>query len=390
MLNFGNADRERNAADRSAPIVVIAPDSFKGSLDASAVAAAMAEGIKRVRPDAQVRVCPMADGGEGTLNAVAGAGARLLTIDVQGAAGAQRSAAVGLLPDGSALIESAEIVGLTDPAGTSVPVLERSTTGVGEAIRHVLDLGVTTIYLALGGSSTNDGGAGLLVALGARLLDAEGNEVRPVPAQLSRVATVDIGRLDERLRHAVLIGMSDVKSPLTGRTGATYIFGPQKGVTPEQLETTDQCLARFADAVERAFDRTAREQPGAGAAGGLGFALYMLGANLEPGGEVVARKIGLDRALQGADWLLTGEGRSDGQTLSGKAPFIAARLAQAASVPATLLSGSVDPFSLVDLNGHFHGCFSIAPGPIALEDAMQNTAAYLANQAEQLARLMLA
>jgi glycerate kinase len=387
MLNRNKQDR---TSDRIAPIVVIAPDSFKGSLDARAVAAAMANGIKRACPAAQVRVCPMADGGEGTLSAVAGVGGRLITIDVQGAGGTPGSAAIGLLPDGSALIESAEIVGLTDPAGTSVPVLERSTIGVGEAIRHVLDLGVKTIYLALGGSSTNDGGAGLLVALGARLRDAQGNEVRPVPAQLPKVVTVDISGLDKRLKDVALIGMSDVKSPLAGPQGATTIFGPQKGVRPDQLETIDQSLVTFADAVERAFDRAAREHPGAGAAGGLGFALYMLGAHLEPGGEVVARKVGLDRALQGADWLLTGEGRSDGQTLSGKAPFVASKLANAAGVPATLLSGSINPHSLGDLSGHFHGCFSIVPGPIALEDAMQNTAAYLTNQAEQIARLMLA
>jgi len=386
MLNHSNHDR---TVERTAPIVVIAPDSFKGSLDASAVAAAIADGIRRARPDAQVRICPMADGGEGTLSAVAGAGGRVLTISVQGAGGALRSAAIGLLPDGSALIESAEIVGLTDPAGTNTPVLERSTTGVGDAIRHVLDLGVKTIYLALGGSSTNDGGAGLLVALGVRLLDAQGHEVEPVPAQLSRVATVDIGALDRRLTDVVLVGMSDVKSPLAGRTGATFVFGPQKGVEPRQLEATDQALVTFADAVERGFDRTARERPGAGAAGGLGFALYMLGADLEPGGEVVARKVGLDRALQGADWLLTGEGRSDSQTLSGKAPFVAASFAHAAGVPTTLLSGSIDPHSLRDLNGHFHGCFSIVPGPVALDDAMRNCASYLANQAEQVARLML-
>jgi glycerate kinase len=387
MLKRNKQDR---SFDRIAPIVVIAPDSFKGSLDAPAVAAAMSDGIKRVCPEAQIRICPMADGGEGTLSAVAGVGGRLIAIDVQGAAGTIRSAAIALLPDGSALIESAEIVGLTDASGTSVTVLERSTTGVGEAIRQVLDLGVKTIYLALGGSSTNDGGAGLLVALGARLLDAQGNEVRPVPAQLPQVVTIDIRGLDKRLGDVALIGMSDVKSPLTGPNGATYIFGPQKGVEPDQLEAIDRSLVTFADAVERAFNRTVREEPGAGAAGGLGFALYILGAHLEPGGEVVARKVGLDRALQGADWLLTGEGRSDGQTLSGKAPFVASKLADAAGIPTTLLSGSIDPHSLSDLSGHFHGCFSIVPGPIALEDAMQNTAAYLTNQTEQIARLMLA
>ena len=181
--------------------------------------------------------------------------------------------------------------------------------------------------------------------------------------------------------------MSDVDNPLTGEHGATAVFGPQKGVKPDQLVAIDAALARFADLLEAALGRTARNLPGAGAAGGLGFALHMLGAQFEPGAETVAREIGLDAALVGADWLITGEGRSDVQTLHGKAPFIACRHARSADVPATLLSGGVDSAALPRLSEYFSGCFSPAPGPITLEFAIRDAARLLADEAEQLTRL---
>ncbi|WP_028224818.1 glycerate kinase [Paraburkholderia ferrariae] len=370
-----------------APVVVIAPDSFKGSLSADGVAAAIAEGIRRARPDAQIRTCPMADGGEGTLDAMLSVGGERRVMTVRGAAGPTRDAAVGILHDGSAIVETAEIVGITDPVGMSVPVAERSTLGMGEAIRALLDEGVRRFYVALGGSSTNDGGAGLLAGLGVRLFDVDGEALAPTPEALARVARVDVSALDARLAEASFIGMSDVDNPLTGEHGATAVFGPQKGVTPEQVAPIDAALARFADLIETALERRVRDEAGSGAAGGLGFALRMLGASFEPGAEVVARQIGLDAALADANWLITGEGRSDVQTLHGKAPFIACRHAQAARVPATLLSGAVDPAALPRLSEHFSGCFSPAPGPITLDTAIRDAAKLLANEAEQLTRL---
>jgi glycerate kinase len=371
----------------SAPVVVIAPDSFKGSLSAEQVAQAIATGITRARPDATVRICPMADGGEGTLDAMLTGGGERRVLTVRGAAGPVREAATGLLADGSAIVETAEIVGITDPVGMGVPVEARSSRGMGEAIRALLDAGVRRFFVALGGSSTNDGGAGLLAGLGLRLFDAENRELEPTPEQLARVARVDVSQLDARLADASFVGMSDVDNPLTGEHGATAVFGPQKGVQPEQIAVVDAALARFADLLEPALQRTARNLPGAGAAGGLGFALHMLGAQFEPGAETVARLIGLDAALAGADWLITGEGRSDVQTLHGKAPFIACGHARAAGVPATLLSGAVDSAALPRLSEHFSGCFSPAPGPITLEVAIRDAARLLANEAEQLTRL---
>ena len=371
----------------SAPVVVIAPDSFKGSLGAEQVAQAIASGVARARPDVIVRICPMADGGEGTLDAMLTGGGERRVLSVRGAAGPMREAATGLTGDGSAIVETAEIVGITDPVGMGVPVEARSSRGMGEAIRALLDLGVRRFFVALGGSSTNDGGAGLLAGLGMKLFDAQGEELEPTPEQLTRLARIDVSQLDARLADTTFVGMSDVDNPLTGEHGATAIFGPQKGVKPEQITSVDAALARFADLLEPALQRTARNLPGAGAAGGLGFALHMLGAQFEPGAETVARQIGLDVALEGADWLITGEGRSDVQTLHGKAPFIACAHARALGVPATLLSGAVDSSALPRLAEHFSGCFSPAPGPITLEVAIRDAAQLLANEAEQLTRL---
>lgn len=371
----------------SAPVVVIAPDSFKGSLSAAQVADAIASGIRRARPDAVVRCCPMADGGEGTLDAMLAGGGTRRTMRVAGASLAARDASLGVIDARTAIVETAEIVGITDPVGMSVPVDSRSTRGMGDAIRQLLDDGVRRFYVALGGSSTNDAGAGLLAGLGLRCLDATGQPVEPVPARLAEIVRIDASGLDPRVAEAEFIGMSDVDNPLTGAHGATAVFGPQKGVTPEQVATLDAALGHFADLFEAALDRRGRDLPGAGAAGGLGFALHMLGARFEAGAEVVARQVELDAALAGADWLITGEGRSDVQTLHGKAPFIACRHAQAAGVPASLLSGAVDPAALPRLSEHFSGCFSPAPGPITLDVAIRDAVNLLANEAEQLTRL---
>jgi glycerate 2-kinase len=369
------------------PVVVIAPDSFKGSLSAQGVAQAIAAGVVRVRPDAIVRLCPMADGGEGTLDAMLARGGERRTVRVRGASGLDRAAGVGLLPDGSAIVETAEIVGITDEVAMRERVQARSTRGMGEAIRLLLDEGVRRFFVALGGSSTNDGGAGLLVGLGLTLFDDQGRELEPTPDGLARLARVDASGLDKRLASASFVGMSDVDNPLTGEHGATAIFGPQKGVPAASIEEIDGVLGRFAALLEAALGRSARDLPGSGAAGGLGFALRMLGADFEPGAEVVAAQLGLDAALDGANWLITGEGRSDIQTLHGKAPFVACRHARAAGVSATLLSGAIDPAALERLSDHFCGCFSPAPGPITLEVAIREAARLLANEAEQLTRL---
>jgi len=371
------------------PIVVVAPDSFKGSLAAPAICAAIARGLHRVWPDAEVRACPMADGGEGTLDAVLSRGGERKSHGVTGAAGKQRAAAYGIVdaPEGStAIIEAAEVVGITDPDGMAVDVTARSTTGVGELIRALLDAGVRRFMIGVGGSSTNDGGSGMLVALGLRIADASGQAVAPTPAGLAHAARADASGLDRRLSESAITIMSDVNNPLCGERGATAVFGPQKGVRPGDITTLDATLAHYAALVEQAVGRKVAQLPGAGAAGGLGFALQLAGASFRSGAEVVADLIGLDGALDGATWAFTGEGRTDRQTLLRKAPFVVAERARAAGVPITLISGAVDAAALPELAKVFSGCFALPSGPMSLAECIAGADGLLADRAEQIAR----
>jgi len=333
----------------------------------------------------------MADGGEGTLDAVLSRGGRRGTRRVEGASGAALDAAFGLIEDdATAVIEIAKVVGLTDARGTAAQVERRSTRGLGELMRQLLDAGVRTFMVGLGGSSTNDAGAGFLSALGLKLLDAKGREVEPTPAGFASLAHIDASALDLRLAETRITIMSDVNNPLCGERGATAIFGPQKGVQRDDVAKIDAALARFAKLAERAVGRSAKDRPGAGAAGGLGFALQLLGGEMRSGADVVAELLGLDAALDGADWLITGEGRTDRQTLLGKAPLVAARHAAAKAVPVTLISGSIDREALPELATHFTSCHSLTFGPTTLEDCLAKAEAMLADSAEQLARLFQA
>jgi glycerate kinase len=369
----------------AAPVIVIAPDSFKGSLTARQVADAISRGILQAIPDARLQVCPIADGGEGTLDAMLHAGGNTQMIKLRDASGRLREAPVAILPNGTAVIESAEIVGLTDTHATALPVGKRSTEGIGDAIRVLLDQGVRSFLIALGGSSTNDGGAGMLCALGLKLYDAAGVLLPPGPVALQKLARIDSSGLDSRLTASAIIGMSDVDNPLCGEHGATAVFGPQKGVETDQVAILDRALAHFAELLESTTGRQAANVAGAGAAGGLGYALLMLGAQLKSGAETVCSHIGLDTYLQDADWLITGEGRSDTQTLHGKAPFVAAQHARSFGVDSFLLSGAIDAQALPALRQHFTGCFSIVLGPVSLEQAIAQADRLLQASAEQIA-----
>jgi glycerate kinase len=371
------------------PVVVIAPDSFKGSLSAPAICAAVARGLSRVWPDVEIRACPMADGGEGTLDAVLSRGGKRKTRNVTGAGGKPRNAAYGIVAGrkgATAIIEAAEIVGITDPDGMAVDVGARTTTGVGEMIRALLDEGLRRFMIGVGGSSTNDGGAGMLSALGLRLTDDSGKPVAPTPQGLASAARADAAGLDRRLSESAITIMSDVNNPLCGERGATAVFGPQKGVRAADVQALDATLARYGTLVESAIGRSVAQLPGAGAAGGLGFALQLAGASFRSGAEVVADLIGLDAALDGATWAFTGEGRTDRQTLLRKAPFVVAEHARAAGVPITLISGAVDAASLPDLSKVFSGCFALPSGPMSLADCIAGADALLADRAEQIAR----
>jgi len=374
------------------PAVVLAPDSFKGSLSAPAAAEAMARGLRRVWSEIDVRLLPMADGGEGTLDAVlAASGGERRLVEVSGADRRPIEAAWGLLQrEGSAVavLEAAQVVGLT--LASAAAVADRTTLGLGELVRHCLDQGIRRFMIGVGGSSSNDGGCGVLAALGARLLNAGGREVAATPAGLADLARVDFSGLDARIRAAEITLMSDVQNPLCGPGGATAVFGPQKGVEPAQVALFDARLRRFAELCDAWRGEAVAARAGAGAAGGLGYVFQLLGAQNRSGAEVVCELSGLDAALVGADWVITGEGRSDAQTALGKVPWVVAQHARRAGVAVTLVSGSVAEADLTRLSGHFDGCFAIAPRPMPLEEAMAKAAALLADRTEQLARLAAA
>jgi glycerate kinase len=317
---------------------------------------------------------------------------------VHGAAGDARSASYGVLErDGvrTAVVEVAQIVGITDADGMRVPVAQRSTRGVGELLRALLDDGIARFMIGLGGSSTNDAGAGVLHALGVRFLDDRGRVLAPTPRALASLARVDASKLDRRIGSADITIMSDVGNPLCGPLGATAIFGPQKGVHADDREAIDATLGDVARHAEQAL-RPSRDgdavalRAGAGAAGGLGFALQLLGGRFASGAEVVAGLIGLDAALRGADWAITGEGRTDAQTLLGKAPFVVATAGARANVPVSLLSGAVDATALPALATTFAGCFALPSGPATLAECVALADRLLADRAEQMVRLFAA
>jgi glycerate kinase len=356
----------------------------------------MARGILRVWPNAEIRSCPLADGGEGTLDALLsglGAAARRQVRTVSGASGKPTPVPYGVFdsPAGpTAILEVARLVGIADPVAMAIPIALRTTRGVGEWLRALLDDGVRHYLIALGGSCTNDGGAGMLEALGMRYFDSTRATVPPSLGTLTTIERVDATGLHPNLAEVELTLLSDVDNPLSGPRGATATFGPQKGVPGEDVATFDAALARFADQVEAALGSHVAESPGAGAAGGLGFALQALGGTSRSGAEFVADVVGLDAALRGADWLITGEGRSDGQTLAGKAPLVAARRARAAGVPATLLSGALSADAVPLLAPHFAGCFALPTSPMTTEASIAGADALLAERTEQLARLWAA
>ncbi|HEV7678150.1 MAG TPA: glycerate kinase [Candidatus Dormibacteraeota bacterium] len=322
--------------------VVCAPNAFKGSLGALEAAAAMAEGVAWAGLGGVGAVqVPVADGGDGTLDVLlrASPGSRVERVVVHGPLGAPVEARLGWLGDGSAVVELAEAAGLRLVAGGALDAMEASTFGVGELIRAALDGGAPRIVVGVGGSASTDGGAGLAVALGARLVDGGGDVLPPGGGALSRLASVDLGRLDARVRSCRIEVAVDVRSPLLGPRGAAAVFGPQKGATAAQVVELERGLACWASAL----GPVPADQPGMGAAGGAAYGFVAVcGATLLPGAALVCDLVGLDAAFDGAVLVLTGEGCLDSSTAEGKAPAEVAGRAAAAGLPCVALAGSVE------------------------------------------------
>ncbi len=372
--------------------IVIAPDSFKESLSAPMVAEAIAAGLRQAAPHVQCVSIPMADGGEGTVEAVlAATGGERRSNQVKDALGRPIQAHWGWLPGKVAIIEMACAAGLEHIAITERDPLRASSFGVGQLIAHALDLGAEQIVLGLGGSATNDAGAGMLQALGLRLLDQHDNELPPGGAALAKLARIDRAKLDPRLKGVQITIASDVNNPLCGPTGASAIFGPQKGATPEQVSTLDAALKHFADKCADVLSHDHRNAPGAGAAGGLGFAAHAwMQARFRPGVEVVAELGGLAQAIQGAQLVITGEGRMDAQTLHGKTPMGVAKIAQAAGVPVVAIVGSLGAGYQALYPTGIIAAFSLVSGPMSLDQACSNAGQLLRDRAQDVLRLWLA
>ncbi|WP_434099843.1 glycerate kinase [Streptomyces viridosporus] len=326
---------------RSARRVLVAADKFKGSLTAVEVAERVTAGLRRVVPDLAVEALPVADGGDGTVAAAVAAGFARREVRVAGPLGDEVTAAYALRGD-TAVVEMAEASGLQRlPAGVFAP-LTASTYGSGELLRAALDAGARTLVFGVGGSATTDGGAGMLAALGARFLKADGEPVAPGGGGLAELASADLSGLDPRLGEVELILASDVDNPLTGPQGAPAVYGPQKGASPEEVERLDAALAHFAKVLEGSVGPRATAyaaSPGAGAAGGIGYGALLLGAAFRPGIEVMLDVLGFAPALERADLVVTGEGSLDRQTLHGKAPAGVAAAARAAGKEVVAVCG---------------------------------------------------
>lgn len=332
-----------DAAVDGARRVLVAADKFKGSLTAVEVAERVTAGLRRVVPDVRVEALPVADGGDGTVAAAVAAGFERREVRVAGPLGDEVTAAYALR-EGTAVVEMAEASGLQRlPEGVLAP-LTSSTHGSGEVLRAALDAGARTIVFGVGGSATTDGGAGMLAALGARFLDADGEPVAPGGGGLAALASADLTGLDPRLADVELVLASDVDNPLTGPKGAPAVYGPQKGASPDDVTALDAALAHFAKVLEQTEGVGARvaeyaASPGAGAAGGIGFGAMLLGARFRPGIEVMLDVLGFAPALERADLVITGEGSLDEQTLHGKAPAGVAAAARAAGKEVVAVCG---------------------------------------------------
>jgi glycerate 2-kinase len=371
--------------------IVIAPDSWKESLTALEVATAIEDGFRQIFPDAEMVKIPMADGGEGTVEAmVAATQGRIVNLRVTGPLGEPVDAFYGLSGDEQqAFIEMAAASGLE-----SVPPARRdpritTSWGTGELIRHALDAGVRHIIIGLGGSATNDGGAGMVQALGAQLLDKQGEPLGFGGDALSQLARIDISQLDKRLAECRIEAACDVTNPLTGEEGATAIFGPQKGATPEMIKQLDNALTHYGQIIERDLDKSVMTLKGGGAAGGMGVALYAFcGADLRQGIEIVTEALALDAAVRDADLVITGEGRIDSQSIHGKVPIGVARVAKRYAIPVIGIAGSLTADVEVVYDHGLDAIFSVIPRICTLDEALENAAENLRMNARNIAAVI--
>lgn len=374
--------------------IVLAPDSFKGSLTSIQAASAMERGIKNVLKDAQIKKVSIADGGEGTVEAIVSMtrGQYVHTI-VEGPLGEKVDAVWGLCTTDkgkTAVIEMAAASGILITPANKRNVRKASTFGTGQLIKAALDTGVQRIIIGIGGSATNDGGAGMAQALGAQFYDKDGKPLNKGGEALSQLHSIDLRDLDPRLKNTEILIASDVKNPLCGPQGCSAVYGPQKGATPQDVEFLDKALENYAAIAKRDVGIDIKNVPGAGAAGGLGAGL-MLFANgkMEPGIELVLKIIGFDEIIKDADLVFTGEGFSDSQTANGKAPVGVASIAKKSDIPVICLSGGISE-DAVKLYSHGIDALGGTPcSPVSLDYCIENAESMLEAATERIMKLVL-
>ena len=372
--------------------IVVAPDSFKGSLSAVEVAKSIEVGIKKVFPRAKVIKVPLADGGEGTVEALVEGvpGSKVIKQEVTGPRGEKVKAFFGILGGGKrAVIEMAAASGLPLVKENKRNPLITTTYGTGELIKAALDYGSQEIIVGIGGSATCDGGAGAVQALGVKLLDREHHQIGFGGGELRRIKEIDLSSLDRRIRKSKIIIASDVANPLCGRRGAAYVYAPQKGATKKMVEELESNLSYYADKILEKLGKKVKTLPGSGAAGGLGAGLIaFLDAKVEPGIELVIQVAKLEEKLKDADLVITAEGKIDAQTAFGKAPLGVAKLAKRHNLPVVAIGGSVsDDAHLLHRRG-IDALFSIIRYPLDLSQAMERARELLIDEIEQVMRLV--
>lgn len=373
------------------PTFVLAPDSFKESMTAKEVCIAMEKGLRKVYPEANYVHVPMSDGGEGTVQSLVDASnGTLFTKQVMGPLGQPVEAKLGILGDGfTGAIEMASASGIHLVTKETKNPLITTTYGTGQLILECLDRGMKQIIIGIGGSATNDGGTGMAEALGAKFLDENGNTLPRGGGSLGQLATIDVSGLDPRLNDVRIIVACDVTNPLCGEHGASHVFGPQKGATPEMVAQLDQSLAHYADVVKTQLNKDIRDVPGAGAAGGLGAGLLIFTqATLQKGIEIVIDYTNLKEKLQDADFVFTGEGGIDFQTKFGKTPFGVAQAAKLSGKKVIAIAGYIGEGIETLYEAGFDAIFGIVPGASELEKLLAEGPQNVERTCENIARVL--
>ncbi|SHJ27864.1 glycerate kinase [Geosporobacter subterraneus DSM 17957] len=370
--------------------IIIAPDSFKGSLSAKAVADAIEIGIRRVVHDVEIIKVPMADGGEGTVQSLVDAtGGRMVSLRVLDPLCREINSFYGILGDDkTAVIEMAAASGLPLLKEEERNPMITTTYGTGQLIKHALDMGCRNIILGIGGSATNDGGAGMATALGVKFLNEQGEEIGFGGGALGELHSIDKSGMDQRIGLCKISVACDVSNPLIGLEGASYVFGPQKGADKTMVETLDENLKRYGQLLEQNLGISVLDVPGTGAAGGLGAGvLAFLNADLRRGVDIIIEATGLEGKLNGADLVITGEGMIDHQTIYGKTPYGVAELAGKYKIPVVAIAGGIGNNIEVLYNNGFNSVFSIVDRPMTLKESIDRAQVLLQDTAERIMRL---